>query len=129
MKKPPTISDKALAAVDSERRTVREVFALSPTELRRRVGVIPWGVWAEDAAPADENELQLRDERKAPARDRRSRSDRRYHDGRNATPPRSEVKPRFPQATTIIVRPSVAVRLLGDAHRDRPVRRRRRGAR
>jgi hypothetical protein len=28
MKKPPTISDKALAAVDSEWRTVREVFAI-----------------------------------------------------------------------------------------------------
>ena len=28
MKKPPTISDKALAAVDSEWRTAREVFAI-----------------------------------------------------------------------------------------------------
>jgi len=28
MKKPPTISDNALAAVDSEWRTVREVFAI-----------------------------------------------------------------------------------------------------
>jgi hypothetical protein len=28
MKKPPTINDKALAAVDSERRTAREIFAI-----------------------------------------------------------------------------------------------------
>jgi glycosyltransferase involved in cell wall biosynthesis len=37
--------------------TIRRCYGdlIGPEEVRRRVGVIPWGVWAEDATPADEN--------------------------------------------------------------------------